>query len=441
MMVGPALGPVAEEPAADRPLSLRRNFSWTLAGNVVYAACQWGMLVALAKLVSPEGVGQFALGLAITAPVFMLTNLQLRAVQATDSRGEYVFGDYLGLRLVLSAGAIVVVVAIALVAGYPRPTAAVIAAIGCAKAFESISDAFYGLLQQRERMDRIAVSMMIKGPCSLAALVIAVALTRSVPWGAAALAATWAIVLGAYDVRAGSAVLAAKRHAPSTPGSRAVVAESGCPRWDAATMMRLARLALPLGVVMALVSLNGNIPRYFIEHLGGEGELGIYSALAYLMVAGGLVVNALGQAATPRLAKHFSDGDRASFRSLLLRLIVVGLALGLIGLAVALLAGREILTLLYRTEYARRLDVLVALMIAAAVGYVGSFLGYGMTAARQFKVQAPLFATAGVCTAAACALLVPRSGILGAAYASIVTAVVALLGGGAVTARALRKLP
>jgi hypothetical protein len=36
--------------AQGAPLSLRRNFSWTLAGNVVYAGCQWGMLVALAKL-------------------------------------------------------------------------------------------------------------------------------------------------------------------------------------------------------------------------------------------------------------------------------------------------------------------------------------------------------------------------------------------------------
>ena len=26
-------------------LSLRRNFSWNLVGNVIYAGCQWGMLV------------------------------------------------------------------------------------------------------------------------------------------------------------------------------------------------------------------------------------------------------------------------------------------------------------------------------------------------------------------------------------------------------------
>lgn len=68
---------------------------WTFIGNVVYAGCQWGMLVVLTKLGSPEMVGQFALGLAITAPVFRFADLRLRNVQATDTRREYLFGDYL----------------------------------------------------------------------------------------------------------------------------------------------------------------------------------------------------------------------------------------------------------------------------------------------------------------------------------------------------------
>src|SRR5687767_8033419 len=66
--------------------SLRRNFSWTLAGNVIYAACQWGILVVLAKLLAPESVGQFVLGVAVASPVFFLANLQLGSIQATDAK-------------------------------------------------------------------------------------------------------------------------------------------------------------------------------------------------------------------------------------------------------------------------------------------------------------------------------------------------------------------
>ena len=89
----------------NKPLSLARNFSWTLIGSGLYAFCQWGMLVVLAKLCSTQMVGQFALGLAITAPVFMFAGLNLRTVQVTDARRDFQFGDYLGLRLLsIAAG-------------------------------------------------------------------------------------------------------------------------------------------------------------------------------------------------------------------------------------------------------------------------------------------------------------------------------------------------
>src|SRR5207249_11641930 len=45
-------------------MSWRSNFAWALSGNVVYAACQWGMVIALAKLGNSFMVGQFSLGLA-----------------------------------------------------------------------------------------------------------------------------------------------------------------------------------------------------------------------------------------------------------------------------------------------------------------------------------------------------------------------------------------
>src|SRR5208283_4635069 len=143
--------------------------------------CNWGILMVLAKLGSPEWVGQFALGLALTAPVIMLTNLQLRVIQATDARREYRFGHYLALRLVTTALSLFVIAGIA--CGYRLGTALVILAVGLAKAFASLSDVVYGLLQAHERMDRIALSMMIKGQLSLAALGATVFFTGSIVWG------------------------------------------------------------------------------------------------------------------------------------------------------------------------------------------------------------------------------------------------------------------
>jgi O-antigen/teichoic acid export membrane protein len=393
-----------------RALSLRANFSWTFIGNVVYAACQWAMLVVLAKLGSPEIVGQFALGLAITAPVIMLTNLQLRAVQATDARRTHRFGDYLALRLAVTPLALLVIAGITAASGYGWQTSLVILTLGLAKVFESISDVFFGLLQQHEQMDRIAKSMMVKGPLSLVALTAAIVTTGNIVWGAVALAAMWALWLAVYDIPNGAIVLRAAR----ADGA----AESVQPLWDGRRLMRLAWLALPLGLVMMLASLVTNVPRYFIERFQGTHALGIFAAMAYIVVAGTTVVDALGQAVSPRLARHYAAGETGAFRALLLKVLGISALLGAAGVLLSLVVGRQVLTLLYRPEYAEHLGVFIWIIAAAGIGYIASVFGYAMTAARQFAIQVPIYVVSLVAVTVGCALWVPSHGLLGAAWAT-----------------------
>ncbi len=406
-----------------KPLTLRRNFSWTFTGNLVYAACQWGMLVVIAKLGSPEMVGQFTLGFAVTAPIMMFTNLALRDILVTDAKHQYRFGDYLGLRTVSTSIALLIIAVVTFAAGYRWETSLVILLVGLAKAFESIGDVFYGLLQQNERMDRIAISLMIKGPLSLLLLGMGVYLSGGVVWGAVGLAVAWALVVFGYDLRSG--IWAIDRLQTSQfSSSRTRTLDALQPRWHLQTMKKLSLLALPMGFVMMLVSLNANIPRYFIERYLGERELGIFSALAYLMTAGLMVVSPLAQSANPRLAKYYAAGNRSAFRSLLLKLVGIGALLGIAGLLISLVAGRELLTLLYGIEYAQHQDLFVYLMVAAAVNYMSAFLGYGMTATRYFLVQLPLYASVATTVAIACLWLVPSRGLQGAAIALIISAFV-----------------
>lgn len=164
-------------------MQLRRNFSWTFAGNFTYAASQFLVLTVLAKFGTPEMVGQYALGNAIAIPIITFTNLALRQVQATDTHNQYNFGEYLALRLLMTLIGLVAVVIIALNSRYPFGTTLIILAIGVARGIEAISDVFYGLMQSRERMDSIAQSMIAKAVFSISALSLGVYLSKSVFWG------------------------------------------------------------------------------------------------------------------------------------------------------------------------------------------------------------------------------------------------------------------
>ncbi|MEG4086689.1 oligosaccharide flippase family protein [Microcoleus sp. POL10_C6] len=444
-----------------KPLTLRRNFSWTFTGNLVYAASQWGMLVVLAKLGSPEMVGKFTLGLAVTAPVFMLTNLQLRSIQATDARKEYLFSDYLSLRLIGTALAFLIIFVITISSGYSWDILLVVVALAFAKAFESISDIFYGLLQHHERMDRISLSLMLRGTLSLLMLGAGVYLTGSVFVGSVGLAIAWAFVLVSYDIPSGIFLLNAPpadeieterqgeedklsnspQQLPNTDENPISQPKNKLlRRWHLKTLTKLLWLSVPLGFVMMLISLNINIPRYFIEHYLGAHQLGIFSALSYLIVAGQMVISALAQSVSPRLAKYYAAGNSKSFRTLLLKLVGIALGLGSAGVVVAVVAGRPILTLLYDPEYAQQVDVFVLLMVAAGINYVSYFLGYGITAARYFRVQMPLFMVVTASSALICLWLIPTQGLRGAAISLILGSVIQIVSCLAVLIHAINKI-
>jgi O-antigen/teichoic acid export membrane protein len=369
------------------------------------------MLVVLAKLGNPEMVGRFALAFAVTAPVIMFANLQLRAVQATDAKEDYSFGQYFALRIVTAVVALLVIAGIAAFSGYQREAVWVIAAVGLAKTFESISDVIHGLAQQHERMNRIAISLSIKGPISLLALGAVTYLTGSLVAGCLALAAAWATVLLVYDLRIVPDMLVGRHRSRRTRRSTLR------PDWNAHVLWRLAFLSLPLGLTMMLISLNANIPRYFVEGFRGERQLGIFAAMSYLMVAGNTVVAALGQSASPRMAHHFADRDKKAFTLLLARLCGMGAVVGIAGMLVAAVAGRWLLTVFYSAEYAREIGAFVWIAAATGLSYVQSFLGCAMTATRCFRVQVPLLGASALVTAGLCYFLVHAWGILGAAIA------------------------
>jgi hypothetical protein len=78
-------------------------------------------------------VGQFALALAITAPIILFANLELRTVQATDARGDYRFNEYFGVRLLTTILALLAIAAVLLIADYSREVAIIIMLVGIVK--------------------------------------------------------------------------------------------------------------------------------------------------------------------------------------------------------------------------------------------------------------------------------------------------------------------
>ncbi len=412
------------ETVSQRPVvALRVGFSWSFLGWVGYAACQWIMLSVMAKFGSAIVVGQFAFALAICGPVFMLTNLQLRGVQSSDARSEYRFSDYLTLRLLGSAAGLLVIAAVCPSLKIPRTAMFAVLLVAAFKSLESFGDVIAGLMQKCERLDVVAIALLLRGGIGIGLFALAFAWWRNLPIALLLWTLSAAAVIAGYDVRA------ARRLARFEGGL--------APQFHWATLRSLAAISLPLGLVSAITSLNSNIPRYAIARALSLKELGIFASLAYPVTAATLIANALGQSALARLSRLFAGRRIDEFKHLLLKLVACGAGLGGCLVLVAACWGSRLLAVLYTPEYARQASLFVLLALVSGLNVIASFLIYALMAARQFRIQVPIGALCMLATLVFSILLVPRLRLMGAVFALLASALVLIVASGIALSRAL----
>jgi O-antigen/teichoic acid export membrane protein len=399
--------------SAIRTRTLRTNFLWNAVGNSVFALCQWGILVVFAKLGNPALVGQIVYGLALMVPLFVVANLQLRSIHATDVDNRHTLGHYLGLRALTTIAAAAVAIAIAVVIWTVDNALALIVLLWAfSRVIDSGSEALYGLFQRSERMDYISVSFALRGLLAAASVTILFRASHSAPVALAGLVLAWGAVFLLFDIPMARTLL---RERQRSAHNLAETAETLLPVMGRRQLTPLCLEAAPLGVVAFLLAIQAQIPKYVVAGLMHKRELGLFSAAAYLTFVGTLLVNALGAPASVRLAQYHITGAHSNFRNLMMKLLLVASTLGIAGILVSMFAGSRVLTLLYTSEYSQLAAVLTILCASSALSYVASFLGYGMTALRQYRIQVPIFAVVVLITLLSCYYLTKRYGLMGAA--------------------------
>lgn len=405
---------------AHKPRPLKVNSYWIVCGTVAHILSHAGILVILAKLTDATTLGQFAFAIAIAQPIVQITGLNLRTAHATDSKIETPFSYILGMRVITSVIAIILISAIALFTSSSQSAKLVIVLVGVVRVLESLSDILYASLQRREIMAGIGYSRVIRATLSVLFFAAAIAFTGSLIVAIVALIAARIATLCAYDLPHVKRVAALDT--PAVHVSEA--ASEFTPRFDLKPLSRLFLLSLPLGITMFLVGLNINVPRYFLKSIGGEAALGIFAALAYLLTAVSQIASAIGQAAMPRLARFYGAHDLKGYLALLWKLLLVGVVVG-VGCGVgAVLIGSDLLRLMYDETYGAHESAFIVIMFSSVFFLAGGFMHIAIAAARAFRVQVPFLASTTAIVAAVSALLISRDGVEGAAWTLVVLGMV-----------------
>lgn len=159
-----------------------------------------------------------------------------------------------------------------------------------------------------------------------------------------------------------------------------------------------------------------------------------------MIVACNVVVTALGEAITPRLARWHSAGRHKEFVTLLSRMIAMGLGFSAVACLIGWLFGHKLLTLLFSSDVAGELGLFHWLLASTMLVFISSYLWYAITATGRYKAQIPLFLCTAFTNGLCCLIFVPHYGVVGAAMGASSSLFVQMIGSVVVLYRVIGKV-
>lgn len=381
----------------EKKLSLRQSMLYNSVGTMTYLGCQWLITVLAVRLGSFEDSGILLLATTLTGFFFTLCTFGIRVFQTSDTGGQYTAGRYISTRVLTGCIGLTVCIGYLLVhRGYSLYTTAAIFLYMIFRLSEALVDTLAAEEQKLWRMDRVGLSLILRGLLSIASFAVMMRLTRSMPLAFAVMALSALCVVYLFDYRF------LKKHLHF---SLHISLKESLP---------LMKEALPLMLNSALLMLLAAIPRSTLEASHGATMLGYYAAIATPAV---IVQTGCSFIYTPLvtpLAELYRQGQKKAYRLTLLKAL-----LGVLGMmAVILLAAQLLGEWGFRLIFADRTDalmpylhLLLPVLMSTFCHAMIFFFDVPLTIMRKLKMMTALHAAAVVLMLITSSWLIPRYGI------------------------------
>jgi O-antigen/teichoic acid export membrane protein len=391
---------------------LRASLLYSLAGQGFYLTTQLGVLSALAHFRGPIAVGEFGLALAVTTPLFLLSNLGFRTAQASDVEEEFSFAQYGGVRLLLTALAVLISIVLGWSLSDNISTLVIVAIVSLTKAFESVSNLAYGAFQQGGRMDLVARSLAVRGALTLPFFAVLLWLGADTATAFLAQLGVWAAAGMLLDYPSASRIASGRLVWPS---------------WAKGRSSRLIWRVAPLGGGQFINSVQMSVPRILVERYLGLDALGLFTAVGYFQQAGVSAANSVSHAIVNRIAKLRRTGQRRRIYAIVIKLAALFVFCGALWSLLCFYFGVEMLVFLFGHSYIAAAPLLFIISLAMNVRMLATLPQTVLYAEQRYSTYMTFQVVSFALTVALCFTFIERFGLVGAGYVLLTVAILRLL--------------
>ena len=385
----------------ENQVSVKKNIVWNSVGTFVMFFCQWLMMVLVVRLSGYADSGILSLSVSCGNVFLIIAAFGVKTFQVSDIKDQYRDGDYYGTKLCTIALTVVIGLVWTLVSSYEGIEKISILLYMLYIMVYSYSDAVYGALQKKWRLDIAGISMCIRNIAALVVFCVLIWLTKDIRIALLAMLVSSLVVLFLYDVPATKRVTEVK------------------PILEKASILHLLKDCWLFAVYTFLHTLVLTVPKLMVRGFYDKETMGIYSAVmapvTVLQVAATFVINPL----TTLLAVKIEEGKRKELFQIMLKCVLMLLGFLAAGILIAVFLGKWGLKLLYGEEITAHSYLLVP-MVAVSVLTAFTILLGNLSIVLRDRKGANLSGLLGLLAAFGFGFwFVPAAGMQGANWALI----------------------
>lgn len=384
-------------------MKVLKNLSWIFFANLFVALVKWLFIIFIAKNLSPTEVGVYTLAFAVTAPIFIFFNFNLRSLYITSENNN--FYDFLFTRNLLNIVALIFSIAVAYLI-YPNYLI-IILLVCLTKYLDLKSDLYYAIPHKENNLSIIGKFLIIKYILILIVFIAILLISNDLVLSLTGQVVIQTIFFYIYE----------RKHFVKKYN---IIKN----RFNTKKVKEILFIAFPLGFVGMLVSLNSNIPRYFLELFESPKELGYFSAIVQISMIVGLFMNSITQVILPRFSNFYKQNKIPLLRKYIFSYMpIITIIIGFILIIICFLFGGNILNLVYGSDYAKYSNILLLVAIAISINLLSWILDAALLAIRYISIQPKISIFNFIATIGIGYILINNHGIEGAAITLIVNAI------------------
>lgn len=387
--------------------TLAKNTFWLLTSEVFGRLLRMALIVYAARTLGASGWGIFSYATSIGIILMTFSDIGISSVVTRElSQRKEGFKDFVTTALVIKAGlillSIVLVLTISPLLSNVPETVGIFPIIAAISLFDSLREICFSINVSFEKMER---ETLVKTLMNIIILVMGIILIKM---NATPKSMAWAYAIGSFVGFVLIAIIMRKN-------IRNILG-----KFNSNIIKSILSTTWPLTIISLIMILLANIDTFMLGIWKNAEDIGLYASVQRVFAFTAIIPSAISVATLPvmsKLAKDSHEKFRIVVEKTLAILLIFGAPVALGGM----LLSKEIVVLLFGEGYLAAAPIMVVMMALVVFSFPLATFSNAVFAHNKQKSVTAVYLLGIILNVILNAILIPRLGALGAAYATLVS--------------------